>query len=50
LQPRIFELFEAPDLSDEIALAGAKLFGLGLDSMHVIECAVGVEDQAFDRH
>jgi hypothetical protein len=36
--------------SDQIALAGTKLFGFGVDRVHVVERAIGVEDEAFDRH
>src|SRR6516165_4071719 len=50
LQPGIFKLLEPPDLCDQIALSGTKLFGFGVDRVHVVERAVGVEDQAFDRH
>ena len=45
-----FKLLEPPDLCDQIALAGTKLFGFGVDRVHVVERAIGVEDEAFDRH
>jgi putative tryptophan/tyrosine transport system substrate-binding protein len=39
-----------PDLGDEIAFAGTKLLGLCVNRVHVVEGAVGIEDQRFDRH
>ena len=47
-QPAIFELLDAPDLRDDLAIAGECLLGDIGHRLHVVERAIGVEHDGFD--
>src|SRR5579863_719930 len=49
-QPRVFELLDAPDLRDDVAVARKFLFGDRSHRLDVVERAVGIEDDGLDRH
>src|SRR5882757_5061551 len=49
-QPGIFELLDAPDLRDDLAMAGKRLFRDGGDGLNVVERAIGIEHDGFDSH
>src|SRR6516225_11670613 len=44
-QPRVFELFEAPQLGDKFAFTGPKFFGFGPHRLRLVKCAVSVKNQ-----
>jgi hypothetical protein len=49
-KPAIFELLDAPDLRDDVAISRKCVFGDGCYRLNVIECAIGVKNDGFDRH
>ena len=48
LQPRVFELFAAPELRQRRAMRWKQSFGGSLDRMHIEQRAVRVEDHRID--
>ena len=49
-QPAIFELLDAPDLRDDVAVAGKRFLGDGRDRLHVEQRAVCIENDGLDGH
>ena len=49
-QPGIFQLLDAPDLGDDLAVAGKRLLGDGRHRLDVVERPIGVEHNGFDGH
>src|SRR5437773_2720389 len=49
-QPGVFELLDAPDLRDDLAVAGKRRFGDSRHRLNVVQRAIGVEYDGFDAH
>ena len=49
-QPGVFELLDAPDLGDDLAITGKRLLGDGRHRLNVVKRAIGVEHNGFDGH
>ena len=49
-QPGVFELLDAPDLGDDVAVAGERVLGDVGHRLDVVKGAIGVENNGFDGH
>src|ERR1700733_8662485 len=49
-QPGIFELLDAPDLGDDLAVTGKRLLGHGGHRLNIVKRAIGIEHDGFDAH